>query len=393
MPKNLLTFVDAPTEFSYCMRLRHGLHAKGFRLVLMTPKPSIVAKSYLRSTPCLLVQNSENGTADLHINSTTEVLAKEMGERGAAQYYFGVMEILERMHRVEGISLLLIRNGNSIPGKAMSIFAQQNGIATLFYEPAGIQGKLFVDPRGVGAQSLLFQKPEILDKYTVNNGAFDQWRKSYLQQRSVERIENPEVSSDTEHSTNSLLDLLAGAFYSLPSSDSVPNHNALRGVLQYDTYDVNTGAYNFFPMQASNDSRVMFNSSVNLQDAIDIAYDKSREQQRDLLILPHSHEHKKETFDHLSSMRGKKGIFIVSGSPYGFVEQCKELITINSVLSIDAMLAGKKVTFLGATYYAQMNDDRLKKFLLGYLIDIDYYAKESISAKQVEGMLSRLLLQ
>jgi capsular polysaccharide export protein len=393
MPKNLLAFVDSPADFSFCLRLRHGLHAKGFRLVVLTPKPSLIISSYLRSVPCHLVKNSDNSATDLHVNATTEVLAKKIGERDAARYYFGVMEVLERVHRIEGISVMLIRNGNSIPAKAMSQFAQQYSVATLFYEPSHIRGRLFVDPRGVDAQSLLFQKPEILDRFTVKGEEFDRWRESYLKRRAAERSVNPDLSAGSERRSVSLLDIAGGLFYSLPPFSRAAADTSARPVLRYDAYETEKGSFNYFPMQSSRDSRVMFNSSISLQDAVDIAYDKSSSQQRDLLIQPHPHEDNKEIFDYLASMRSKKGLFIVNGSSYRFVERCNELITINSVLSADALLAGKKVTFLGATFYAQMNDDRLKKFLLGYLLDIDYYAKESIPTKQVEAMLSRLLLQ
>ena len=393
MPKNLLAFVDSSSEFSFCMRLRHALNAKGFRLVLLTPRPSLVLKSFLRSVPSLLIKNSDNSTADIHVSSTTEVLSREIEERSASRYYHGVLEILEKVHTVEGITVMLIRNGNSIPTKAMSMFAQQNTVATLYYEPSSIQGRLFVDPRGIDAQSLLFQKPEILSRFSVEDREFDQWRDSYLKHRSSKRTDILDSLQGRNKNSMSPIDLAGGLFFSLPAMRHPTDRHAAFGALQFDTYDTSTGTYNFFPMQASNDSRVVFNSSVSLQDAIEIAYDKSRGQQRDLLIQPHPYEHKKEILEYITSIRGKEGVFIANGSSYRFVEQCKELITINSVLAADALLAGKKVTFLGASYLAQMDAVRLKKYLLGYLIDIDYDSRKNISLKQCEAILSRLLLQ
>ncbi|MBI2430171.1 MAG: hypothetical protein HYV29_15495 [Ignavibacteriales bacterium] len=393
MPKNLLAFVESRSDLAFYLRLQQGLSAKGFKLVLLTPKPSLQLFSFLRGTSCIPVRNSNNSTAGIQLHSTLEVLSNAVNEHDGAKYFNGVTDILERQHEYHGISAMIIRNGNTIPSKALSLFAQKKDIATLYIEPLHLPGKLFADPRGVDTKSLLFQKPGLLDRFSIDARLFEQWRKEFLEDRIQDGRYSILAGNEKDPALFLLINRIGSLFLDLPATRIIDPPRVPDGAVQTDPYDIQTGSYNYFPMQASNDSRLLFNSSVSLQDAVEIAYEKSREQHRDLLIHPHPAESKKVIIDFLTAWRGKEGVRIVNGAPHRLIEKSKELITINSLLGIDAMLMGKKVTFLGASFFAQLTDEQLKKVLFGYLVDIDYYSKKSIPVKQVELLLSRMLLQ
>ncbi|MEW6062649.1 MAG: hypothetical protein AB1600_11985 [Bacteroidota bacterium] len=314
----------------------------------------------------------------------------------AARFFHGVREQCEVLQKKEQCSLVLIWNGNSIPAKALTSFARQHHIDTLYFELANIPGKLFVDPWGVNAQSLLYAKPQILDTVVVTEEQYFQWRNRYLQYKRSERITPLAAQSRKIHNPLFLIDALAVSLFNLPSIGEMNIIRKIRQLLQkpaskflFDDYPINDSTYNFFPMQLSNDSQLVINSAVPQEDALIRAVEISREQEVDLLVKPHPLEQKGEVFQFLSLLKKTKGVYVVTIPTFQLVERCREIITINSTVGLEGLIAQKKVSFLGNSFYSFFNEERLRNYLLGYLIDIDYFAADDLSIAQLDTVLSR----
>ncbi len=398
--KTAVGFVGSQLDFNLFSRFHTGLTAAGYRLILLTCKPSLWLYSRLQKIPCFLVKNSENIMSNPYANMTTEVLCGEVGENAALRFYYGVMENAEIIHSDGDISLILIWNGSSIPTKALSVFAQLNNIPALYFELSNIPGKLFVDPKGVNAQSLLFHKPNILDNYSIDEQQFEEWRRKYLEYKRTESI--TPLAKKYRGIKNILfpIDSFATRFLNIPVIGEMNIIRKTKDIAQksdayflFDEYDISSGIFNFFPMQVSNDSQLLFNTSVTMHDAIEIAYKQSREQGRDLLIKPHPVEREEKIFKYLLSLQNKDGLYIVNKPTFNIVERCQQIITINSTVGLEGLIAGKKVAFLGKSFYSMMNEEQLKKYLMKYLIDVDYFSNEDISAKLIKTILSRVLIK
>jgi capsular polysaccharide export protein len=54
------------------------------------------------------------------------------------------------------------------------------------------------------------------------------------------------------------------------------------------------------------------------------------------------------------------------------------------------MILGRPVTFLGRTFYRSFDGDRLKKYIMRHLINIDYFGNEEVSVDTMKEVLSRI---
>ncbi len=395
-----VAFVGSHSDYNFFSRFYSGLYTKEFMLTLLTCKPSLWIYARMQNIPCTFIKNSNNVHINQNVHATTEVCSKEVNEREATRFYNGVFECLEKLNGINNISFVLIWNGHSIPTKAMAAYAQGKKIPTLFFELSNIPQKIFVDPVGVNAKSLLFQKPEILSQFAVDEEQYLAWREKYLEYKRAESATPLAMKSQKVSNVLMPIDAVAARFFDIPV---IGNMNILKKLnefskrngikFQYDAYAYTSGQYNFFPMQLSNDSQLVFNSGISSQEAITVAYEQSRKQGRDLLIKPHPLERNKVVFEFLSSIRSKENVYIVNNPTTQIVEYSQEIITINSTVGLEGLIAEKKVTFLGNSFYRQFNSERLRNYVLGYLIDIDYFSNTPLSDKNIEELLSRVSIR
>lgn len=398
--KNAIAFAGSLNEYYFFLRLRSGFAEEGYTLTILSCKLSLWFISYFHKVPFVLTFNSNNKVANQHVRSTVDVFSGMIDETKAAQFYYGVYECAEKLHARKNISLVLIWNGHSVPSKALSVFAEQYHLETLFFELSNIPEKIFVDPKGVNAQSLVFHQPEILQSYPSDVSDYLEWKIRYVEQKRTERTTPLAVRSRKINNIFFLIDAVGITLFDLPK---IGEMNFVKKILQFisrplpalvfDQYDLQSGKYNFFPMQVSNDSQLIVNSTISQEEAIEWAVQQSKLQQRDLLIKPHPVERNQKMLEFLLDIKTRHGIYIVNMPTFQIVEHAQEVITINSTVGLESLIAGKKVKFLGNSFYPLLSGELLKNYLLGYLIDIDYFSGSSVPRKQVKEILSRRLLR
>ncbi|HKZ41129.1 MAG TPA: hypothetical protein VJ044_09215, partial [Candidatus Hodarchaeales archaeon] len=310
--KSILVFAGSRGQYNFLRRLSRPLISLGYNLVFLMVKPSLFIRAKSDGFKCYLLSNSRSSVISPKLSETTEVASKRVSVEIAAKFFNAVLEKAEACLSAYTISGAFIWNGHSIPSRALSQFAQTHALQTLYFELSNIPGKIFVDKAGVNARSSLFDHPDKLDSYQIEEDEYERWQKAYV------TLMREQVLSQTAREKGSVNNFLfpldsLGTWFELPA---VGEMNLFTKVGQkllkqkkriaYDNVDLTISPYLFFPMQVSDDSQLLFNSDVGLEEALEIASQRSRELHVDLIVKPHPLEESENVFRRLSEIK-KRG--------------------------------------------------------------------------------------
>jgi capsular polysaccharide export protein len=395
--RTIVTVVAIQSEYRFFSRLARALEPLKYSFVFLTPKLSLFLIAQIDGFHCHLIRISTNTVIHEDVLRTTEVAGHTVDAHSAAVYFNAVQEIAAKIHAILKIDLVAVWNGSSVPTKALVQFARRNGIKTLFFELANIPGKIFVDPVGVNAQSLLFSSPNILEQFSDNDvQRYERWKSNYLLQK---RNELTTATAQYQQKINNylfLFDVIGIKFMNLPA---IGNMNILAKVKEkilhrvsepigYQ-YELKNGKYIFFPMQVSNDSQLLFNSPLNNVEGIKYCVKKGLEKNLDVVVKPHPAENNDIIFQQLRFLQQSYSFSFVMEPTMKILEHASEVVTLNSTVGLEAMIIGKKVTFLGKTFYSFLNEKSIMKYIMGYLVDVEYFSSEVIPLVTAQRILER----
>lgn len=384
--KRIITYVGSNSEYNFFSRLAKSVKPLNYSFVFLTPKLSLYWTAKLNGFDCHLIHNSPNRNITKDILQTSEVKGGFVTNDYATGFYHAVNGLIELLHKQRRIDLVAVWNGLTIPTKALVQYAHNNGIKTLFFELSNIPGKIFVDPKGVNAQSLLFSSANILDKFSVDNGRYKDWKEKYLIQKRIELTTATAVNQQKINNYFFILDVFGTKFMNLPSIGNMNiitkmNEKIFRSSQKplSDEYDFLNGQYIFYPMQVSNDSQLLFNSSINNVEGIKYCIEIATKQNLNVVVKPHPTENNQEIFEQLRRMQHSYSFTITNEPTMKILEYAQEVITINSTVGLEAIILGKKISFLGKTFYSFFNEKKLQQYIMGYLIDVDYFSTKKIN--------------
>jgi capsular polysaccharide export protein len=395
--KTIVTVVAAHSEYRFFSRLANSIKPLKYSIVFLTPKLSLYLTAKLDGFHCHLIRNSTNTVIHEDVLQTNEVAGDIVDAHSAAVFFNAVQEIAAKIHAILKIDLVAVWNGSSVSTKALVQFARRSGIKTLFFELANIPEKIFVDPVGVNAQSLLFSSPDILEQFTDYDAQrYEEWKNNYLLQK---RNELTTATAQYQQKVNNylfLVDVIGVTFMNLPV---IGNMNILAKVKEKvlrrvsepigDQYDLKNGKYIFFPMQVSNDSQLLFNSPLNNVEGIKYCIKKGFENKLDVVVKPHPAENSDKIFQQLRTLQQSCSFSIVMEPTLKILEHASEVVTLNSTVGLEAMIISKKVTFLGKTFYSFFNEQSIRQYIMGYLVDVEYFSSNEIPLITVQRILER----
>jgi capsular polysaccharide export protein len=304
---------------------------------------------------------------------------------------------LKHLAETGNLEAVFVWNGTDVVGQAIKDFVAKSGIPVLFWEFANLPAKLFVDPRGVNAQSSLAESDAVLDSYPTDVQAFHEWRAQYLitklEQHSVPQAK---FLKDVRY-LNTGINWLGFRLLGIPTDDQTSLVKKFvwkvrrRKILPVETLDLAAEKYVFFPMQVSNDTQVLLNSDVDNEGAIRYAAKEAKRLGVRLLVKPHPAEPNVSFLNHILSLKDELHFSLMGDNTFQLARQAQLVITINSTVGLEALLLGKDLKFLGRSFYRYLRtDQRMAQYVMGYLLDIDYFGEEDVATAQVERLLNRL---
>ncbi len=398
--KTILVVVAAHSEYRFFSRLAKAIKPLSYKVIFITPKLSLFLVAGYNGHQCHLIRKSTNRNIPNDVLYTIEVAGHVVDATSAALLFNAVLEVAAKIHAILRVDLIAVWNGSSVQTKALVQFARNNGVKTLFFELANIPGKIFVDPVGVNAQSLLFSSPEVLNQFADNDTVrYEEWKINYLAKKKNELTTKTAQYQNKINNYLFLVDVIGVRFMNLPA---IGNMSILAKVKEKifhrvidplgDQYNLKKGKYIFFPMQISNDSQLLFNSTINNVGGIKYCINKGLENNMDVVVKPHPAENSGNIFQQLRALQQSYSFYVVMEPTMRILEHATEVVTLNSTVGLEAMILGKKVTYLGKTFFSFFEERSIQQYIMGYLVDVDYFSSEPIPLKIAQDILSRIEL-
>jgi len=112
----------------------------------------------------------------------------------------------------------------------------------------------------------------------------------------------------------------------------------------------------------------------SIYKAIDEAYAYAQSKGFPLYVREHPAEgNKGEVRSYLKMLAKNDDFFVTDASVSDLLSGCKEVITINSTVGLEARINRKPVCFLGESFYKKATDLQLAYYLKCYFVPVDYH--------------------
>lgn len=312
-----------------------------------------------------------------NLSKTREIKLKLMDHNTAINYS---EKISSRVNRITekytgSRAALFTWNGCNIMGEVIRETANNSEkLSALFFEISNLQGKLFIDPKGVNASASIYDEPSLLNNYDYDKAHFNDWKKNYLKNK-LTGSSVPQVKKVKELKLWHLFDFL---FYVTIGYATFPKGSIKNKLSSFfkpkkkneiqrniDLPD----EYVFFPMQVSSDTQIKLNSDTNNYDALKYLIESEN---LPIVIKPHPAE---PDFDYINDILCEYSdrVFLTTNNTYELIKKAKKVVTINSTVGFEAMLFEKEVVFLGRSFYKNFTADLSGAYVMSYLVDINFF--------------------
>lgn len=333
---------------------------------------------------------SENIVAE-----SKEVVEGYLNQKEAEEIYNSVNIYLDKLNLIYNIDFLFSSQGVRIAEIALRDWSIKNDKKCLFYELANIDKKVFFDREGSNALSFLYRNMELLDKYNIDDETFLKWKKNYIETHLKQhKVKQAEKSINLEKKYKILSRLgfiytglklrrfkLSNKFYNLWKKN--------KEVINFDDYNINNNKYIFFPLQVASDSQIILNSDISLINALKYSIDLSKKENCDLVVKFHPAERDYKVIKKILEMKSKYNFKIINDNTFEVIKKSQKVVTINSTVALEAKILDKEVIILGRSYYKYFNYNRLKNYILGYLVNMDYFSDKDYTEKQIKDLINR----
>jgi hypothetical protein len=295
----------------------------------------------------------------------------------AYQNTYGFLE-----QRTEQLSeyIIMIPSGRHVHHIAATDFAKKNCIKTIYINYSNFPGYTFFDPQGTDCASSIYAKPGKLDllfpcQLDIEK-VFSKFNTLKIEQKNI-----PQAT--TSHRVNQIKNMLFLIDTFIQKITGVVGDRRItKTKVELDaTFDFDSvvvgESFVFFPMQVSTDQQVLVNySGGSIEQAIEEAVVYAQSIGKALYIKEHPAEGCKNKIRAvLNEVRSKHvGVRVVNDEVPLLISKSDEVITINSTVGLECRLAGKKVVFLGKSFYDICSDQQLAKYLECYFITVDYHS-------------------
>lgn len=395
--KKILVIIRYFERAIFFYRIKKALEVKNYEFIFIVDH--ISAYFYLKYYKCnvyLIKKRCIDIKINKNIENTVEYKTGKLNYTQLKDIYVSTYFLINKIYKKESLDYIFIWNGTSIFDLPVIDFARKYNINTFFFEIANLPGKIFVDKKGTNARSDLYNDKRILETYNIDEKSFIEWKKNYLQKKLCNHIVLQAKKrkyaalisfidiiysvciSGIEYDSSFLLERVLSKFY----------HKKLD--IFYDNVDYDKMNYIFFPLQVSNDSQILIHSDISLRDSVLYAIKEAKEKNLELVIKPHPAEHNQKIFKEICKLKEKHKFYFINDNTFKLIKYAKKVITINSTVGLEAKICGKEVEILGRAFYKDFTEEDLRRYILGYLVNIDYFSDEKISEEAIKELEKRM---
>lgn len=395
--KKILIVSTFNNHFRFFKRLAEPLQKLNYEVHFLTNRYSIVRESGIfREKVYSLKNQKEKRKLNIDLENSFEIAAGLISVSKAEKLVNSVWLKVEELWKAHKYEYFFMWSGVRLIEFVINEFAKEKNVRTLFFELGNFPRKLFVDPDGTNAKSLLAKNSSILNQFDYSMYQFENWRNEYIEKSlSVHEVPQGSTSASVDYKKN-IIDTIGFRFHNFIQYEPLITKEKLIGKylrrlvkIDYDQVDLEMDEYIFYPMQVNKDAQLILNSEVGnleaLQNAVDIAKSKSKK----LLVKPHPAEVEIGFMTKVKHLKEELDFYIVDNNTMQLIYYSNEVVTINSTVGLQAKLFGKPVTCLGKAFYSDFTDEDLARYLGSYLIEVDFWNESQIDISTADEIISR----
>lgn len=405
--EKILVFINERNHYNFFKKLSIPLKELGYEIYFITDFLSIYLE-IKKEFPIYYVKKDIRIQIDFNISNSTTLKMELLNQKEAEVSYLSMYNNLEKINTNLKFKMFFMWNGNLCQEKAMKDFADKNIIKTLFFELGNITDRIFVDKDGANAQSNLYKHPEILEQLNIEGKVFEEWKKEYLANKLKTHLV-PQAPKKAKHLFISkmknnwvnLIDNIGFYFFKIPKGsdfliiDRIKRKFSYKNnpvKINYDSVDFKNENYILFPLQVCKDSQLLINSEVDNIEAINMVHKMSKELGLKLFIKPHPAEWNEDFIKEIYSLKEKFNFYFVNYNTFELIKFSQKVVTINSTVGLESKILNKDVEFLGRSFYKHLDEKYLKNYILGYLIEADYFGNKPIAIESTKKIIERITL-
>ncbi len=397
MNKNILIVTTFNDNYNFFSRLEPLFKKRGYNFVYITNKHSIVLNLKKNKEEFAIIKYSNGDYYEKYdFSKTTEIAGNSISAQSSAQLVNGVFKTLAQLNSTYNFEYIFMWNGYRLIETAANYFAKENSIKTCFFELGNFPGKVFCDPLGTNAASLLAKSKSVLGKFNTSIESYRSWAQKYredsLRQHSVPQ---GKTAKSINYSKN-LHDLSGFVFHNYAKFEPVVSIKKLQNKFfakkadyHYDHINIHNSEYIFFPMQLSIDSQLLINSDVDNFQAIRIAAEEASDRNIELIVKPHPAEIDQKVYEELYELKEVFTFSITGDNTIELVDKAAKVITINSTVGLQAKILGKDVECLGKAFYSDFDENDLALYMNEYLLNIEFWDNSPIEDYIADKILQR----
>lgn len=377
--------------------MRFGLENNSYRMIYLTNRLSIWLIAEIKGFKSYLIKkfntNIDGNREDIE---SIEYLTGKLSLTEARILYQSVLNSCLDIHKKYRVEIVFIFGGASAPALALKDYANRFDINKLFFELSNIRGKVFVDKKGTNALSSICSEPELLDEFEdVDENSYLEWRQKYLALKIKEK-EPKQAKLSRKIYLGYIFDLMGFYLLNIPNENKEKILDRIRqkyffsySKLRYDNLS-DMGDYYFFPLQVANDAQLLVHSKMTNIDGLKIASKMALKAKVQLLVKIHPAETRIDVIEEIINLQAKLNYKVVALNTHILVKNAKKIITINSTVGLEALILNKDVVFLGNSFFAKFNPIRLRKYIMNYLIPVEYFDDKIMDQNLVDKILLRI---
>lgn len=357
------------------------------RFIMLTSLPSIYFLAKRSGIKCFLVSRKITFSLELKdsdLEYVREYRSKVVKKRSVLSLIRRWYSKIEEINQDFPIKDIYVWNGQDVVGASIYKFKERNPeVETFFCEISNLPGKLYVDKEGTGIKSSFFTKNPLGHLEEVSDEAFRAWVEHYKEDKfhknknKIQQAEN-QKTFEFRHIYNTLYVLYLGYLFSFSYLLRKLKFKLLKGDIQQVLAGEQAipGEFVLAPLQVSSDTNLIINSNANNYDLIDHCL---LNYQLPVVVKLHPAE---DDFSSLKKLINRfnqnERVFFSNKNIFDLLIRAEHIVTINSTVGLEAKIFGKDLSVLGFAPFCRLtNYSDLKKYIMGFLLDIDYFKSDN----------------
>ena len=279
-----------------------------------------------------------------------------------SNYWYLVKRLVNFFQKNECDNFLIFNGSAQYIEFVAKLVGQYFNCNNIFFEIGNFPDKIFVDKKGVNADSSLMELD--LRNFPCDLNSFLKFKENYLFHKEQDHFV-PQAKVKVNN------------FYKILDHDRFEPSVFFRGWNFLKKFKKEQIVFDylpdekflFFPLQVSYDSQVLRFSDVSLLEAIDIASDEAKKKDLMFVVKPHPAELNHSIINYAR----KKGALIVNTNTYQLLKKASKIYTINSTVGLESFFYNKPLTILGKAFYKKYLNDSYEnklKVLCNYMNNI-----------------------